>query len=414
MLQVPQYDFTTFNYAEGLQYDSASGPLTDWDWLGPSQPVQHLALAVMGLGQILPISPPAPNASWTLDFWGPALQCNHVTAEKRDKIWLNIWNSYNATTTGAYAFLSWVPWSYVDSWAYYLNLTASGIDRDLPFFLNLTVQGTPIGPATSSVSTEGPASLFVAVLPQSLNLTVYTNTGTGADYDGIVWENCPYQTVQSLDEPLPGCAPGNTTFTPSLVYEDSTLLRCDLVNTSYRVEFNYSSGAQDVRIRPNMTGHSPIVDGSAYFVGPQPPGLDSETFPANCSTFLANPIPDASGSPCVFDIDALRLVSYQGIMAAFNQLLLGAIQNQAGSLAPNTSIMRTVLGETAELAPIRNWEPSWLGEPSFQTMISGMPGWAYPGLSNPTPPDSHGSLKSTLEQLFQNLTISLLAEPYLQ
>ena len=73
MRQVPQLDFTTLNYAAPLQYSISNGNLTDWAWKGPSQPVQHIALAVMELGQILPITPPAANASWTVDFWGPAL-----------------------------------------------------------------------------------------------------------------------------------------------------------------------------------------------------------------------------------------------------------------------------------------------------------------------------------------------------
>jgi hypothetical protein len=77
--------------------------------------------------------------------------------------------------------------------------------------------------------------------------------------------------------------------------------------------------------------------------------------------------------------------------------------------------MRTVLGNTEELTSLRDWVPDTDFDPDvLQTFISGSTGWAYPGLANTMPPDSLGDLKSTLEQLFQNYTISLLTEPYLQ
>ncbi|KAF4626926.1 hypothetical protein G7Y89_g11231 [Cudoniella acicularis] len=350
----------------------------------------------------------------TLNFVAELPSCNDVAATERDRIWTNIWNSYNATTTGSYAFLSWVPWSYADSWVYYLNLTASGIDRDLPFFLNVFGGSSCAGPPPSSVSTGGPASLFIAVLPESQNLTVYTLTTTAFQYSGPGGASCPLQTVQNLTSPISGCAPETTTFTPALVYENATLLRCDLVNTSYSVEFSYSSGVQDIRVSPNMTGNSPIVNASEYFIGPSPPGLSNISEPANCSSFLANPNPDYIGTPCIFDIDAMRLLSYQGIMAAFNQLVLGTIQHQDTSIGTNTTIMKTTLAQTEELAFIRDWNPSDSQYADLQTTLSSSAGWAYPGLANSKLPDTRGDLKLTLEQLFQNFTISLLTEPYFQ
>lgn len=93
MLQVPQLDFSSFNFAGGLQIIQAERDYDGLVWTGPSQRLQHTAMAVMGLGQILPISPPAPNATWKLDFWGPALRCDNVAQPERDEIYTNIWNS---------------------------------------------------------------------------------------------------------------------------------------------------------------------------------------------------------------------------------------------------------------------------------------------------------------------------------
>jgi hypothetical protein len=118
-----------------------------------------------------------------------------------------------------------------------------------------------------------------------------------------------------------------------------------------------------------MTGNSPIVNASAYFIGPIPPGLSTISEPANCTSFLSNPsYPDDKCTPFVFDIDAGRLLSYQGIMAAFNQLVLGDIQNQGTSVDTNTTIMRTILAQAEELAFIRDWYPSNLRFADFRAI----------------------------------------------
>lgn len=110
---------------------------------------------------------------------------------------------------------------------------------------------------------------------------------------------------------------------------------------------------------------------------------------------------------CIVDLSALRLLSYQGIMAAFNQLIIGSstLRERRGSLEANTSVMDTVLAETEELAFLWDWKPH-----NFQPLSPE----AYQGLSGERVLGTRGALKSTLEELFQNLTISLLAEPYFQ
>lgn len=180
-----------------------------------------------------------------------------------------------------------------------------------------------------------------------------------------------------------------------------------------------------------MTGKSTIMNSTGTFVGPQaephPNGLASNPhlpLPANCSTFFpyhgsqTNPI---EVEPCVFDLDGIRQLSYQGIMAAFNRLVLGSIQTQDDYVDMNTSVVSTILATTKEFTFLRNWSPSHanLGDSGLvtgdlQTAISNNTEWLYPGLVNSNPSDTNADLKSTLERLFQNLTISLLAEPYLQ
>lgn len=85
--------------------------------------------------------------------------------DERDRIYTSIWNSYkfiNSTRNfDLYAFLSWV---HGENATYDGNLLVTSTDADLPFLLDL--EGDFIGPSHSSVSTGGPASLFIAVLPE--------------------------------------------------------------------------------------------------------------------------------------------------------------------------------------------------------------------------------------------------------
>ena len=424
MLKVPQFDFTTLDFVTRMANTDGGGGMTDgqtpemslWAWSGPSQPLQNLALAVMGLGQILPITAPAPNASWTLDFWGPTLQCNDVVATERDQIWTNIWNSYSSNDTDAYAFLSWAPWPriLIDAWDRISNHTLKNGTRDLPFQFDHGFSSSPW-----QLSTGGPASLFVAVSPEAQKLQLQTST-TNKRF-GYDWPEgsryCPLPMLRTLTETITlDCDVGHITFMPTIFYENSTLLRCDLLNTSYSIAFTYQNGAQSIRASTNTTGISPIVNASDYFMGPNPyPNMANLSDSSDCSSFQVDPYSDILGTPppCVFDVDAMRLVSYQGLMTAFSQLVMGDIKNHDDDeVKRNTTIMKTILGETTELLFLRDWYMD--SQEDLQSLISHMSGEAYSGLLNLKLPHIRGDLKSTLEQAFQNFTISLLAEPYFQ
>ena len=444
MLQVPQFDFATLNYVAPLSNSDGFRGTYLWDWSGPSQSVQHIALAVMGLGQILPIPSPASNATWTLEFWGPALQCNDVAKTERDRTWVNIWNSYNRSTTGPYAFLSWVPWSSLggslDGIPEDIDLPYGDVNTNLPFLFNLSSDLPVIGPPASFLPTNGSASFFIAVFPETQNFTLSFD---GAEHLTLIrdevspdlWISCEFQMIHEItDQGTAGCDKhsqgiGAHQIMAAQLYVNSTLLRCDLVNTSYSVDFIYSGGTQDIHVSSDRTGNSTIMNSTGTFVGPQtsPDILTSDpeaSPPANCSSFLPYYALDLSYTvePCVFDLDGIRQLSYQGIMAAFNRLVLGSIQTQDSSIDTNTSIVSTVLAAAEEFAFLRDWSPSdenvgGIGGPQtgdMQSVISNSTGWAYPGLVNSNPTNTDADLKSTIERLFQNFTISLLAEPYLQ
>lgn len=214
-------------------------------------------------------------------------------------------------------------------------------------------------------------------------------------------------------------------YVPATFFDDATLLRCDLVNTTYSVQFNYVSGAQNTTILTDMNKTSSPITTFQDFVGPQSPDTyqNASSRPANCSVLYEQPRTD-NYAYCDFDASAVRLLAYQAISSAFNQIVLGLIgwggNGQVGKtyepvLNLNSTIMRTVLAETQELAFLQNSSYDSQEDPDMQTvMMNSQSAWAYPGLVSPLASGTRGSLKSALEMLFQNITISLLSVPYLQ
>ena len=448
MLPVPQFEFGSFKYAAGLtNYNDY------WKWSGPSRAIQSMALRVMTAGEVLPVTPPAPNSTWTLDFWGPALQCDNVPETKKDEIFTNIWNSYYThdldPDPASYGFLSWVPWSPVD----YGENENFSVDQTnpapyLPFMFDFLqvysgadyggVEHVPkMGPPSSTVSTDAPLSLFMAVLPGTQSVNVHKTypgpnaAGATDSFTDVVSSmpgnsgTCPYRNISHVTDTIADCQPAELKNIVALAFEGATLLQCDLVNTSYSSEFEYSNGQQSIRLKSNTMRNSPVVNGSAQFIGP---GKDSPES-INCGIFRADgpayssieEAPKVSKN-CDFDLSALHLLSYQGIMAAFNQLIVGSSQRSTkGNTETNTTIMRTVLAGTSELAFMRDWHTSYAtvdsssaGTDTLQTLVANSTGKVFQGLTGEEMLGTRGTLKSTLEELFRNYTISLLAEPYFQ
>lgn len=268
LLQVPQFDFTSLNFVFSPQYFGA----IDYSWNGPSQPVQHIALAVMGQGDILQISSPGVNTSWSLNFWGPALHCNDVVGVKRDSIFTNMWNSLYGGDA-SYSYLSWVPWSdasFQSIWS------RPGVDPDLPFLLNSQSPAVHNGPPGGPLTTNGPASIYVAAMPNSKYLEPGGYWNHSKDIWSFWWKGdaamCDFKLLQNLDESFANAnCYQNASFNANWVYKDATLLRCDLLNTSYVANFSYPNGNQHVDIKAGSESISKVLNGSQYFAGPLSP-----------------------------------------------------------------------------------------------------------------------------------------------
>ena len=81
-----------------------------YGYKGPSQTLLEITNAVMAAGKILPITPPATNASWNLQYYGPTLRCDHVNntiyAHFQDNIAEALVQQYYDSL---YGYISWLP-----------------------------------------------------------------------------------------------------------------------------------------------------------------------------------------------------------------------------------------------------------------------------------------------------------------
>jgi hypothetical protein len=89
------------------------------------------------------------------------------------------------------------------------------------------------------------------------------------------------------------------------------------------------------------------------------------------------------------------------------------------SIVKDSRILSTILAQTQELAFLQDWRSA--GDSDLASnrldLVAAMlndTAPSYQGLFDGPPPLLNTSLQTTLQDLFQNLTVSLPAQPYLQ
>ncbi|TGJ80107.1 hypothetical protein E0Z10_g8652 [Xylaria hypoxylon] len=175
-----------------------------------------------------------------------------------------------------------------------------------------------------------------------------------SDVADILCDRWEYGTK---DQPL---GPGNMTF-----------LQCDLHNSSYHTGFNYESGRQSIAIQ---TDRMEIVS-------------------------------------------TMKRLSYTAIADAFFQIIKGSVTDDGNLLNVDTNIRSTVLVDTPELSFLSSQHARSRFE-SISTVqmdlwemnnSSGQSLSSSPYTTNP-----HKSLQNVMEEMFQNITISLISSELLQ
>lgn len=84
--------FTVSTISSGDQYLQGNDQFytASYDYQGPSDAVNLIAITVGAQGGVLPLIPPAQNSTWNSTFFGPSIRCRNVSDGLRNAISLDI------------------------------------------------------------------------------------------------------------------------------------------------------------------------------------------------------------------------------------------------------------------------------------------------------------------------------------
>ncbi|KAI0198894.1 hypothetical protein F4808DRAFT_462283 [Astrocystis sublimbata] len=354
--EVPNVDFKSLNFAD-VPFNTAR---KGFFYSQPSNAVLKVTQATSATGAILPLSPPMPNSTWSLDYHGPRLGCKAVSDSFKDAIIHNVESAVKlGSCETSYGYISWGPSGSNESQSLPFRLPDDGGNDTFP-----TLETKLL--SEFDYSTVSRAILYVAVFPHIVN------------------------KIHTL-----GCS---DLFGSNGELTDSTIIQCELYNSTYHSNFSFVNGEQsvDVNIRETLNEVDPVIvvgTGNGVFA-------------------------DAAGGPVNFT--KVEALSYQAVFDAFGQGLVGSISSsfdQSGTLTANTSILASTLSETKELAFLSNWGDAPTAG-SFSDLVTWAAlngGPAFPGTSvvaNAGP--YNRSLSEAMEEMFRNITIGLMSSSLLQ
>ncbi|KAM0480332.1 hypothetical protein ACHAPX_004163 [Trichoderma viride] len=369
MVRVPQVDFTSMNFAD---FHQVLGPTPEFVYRNPQYPVlQVVAESTVG-GYILPISSPHQNATWLLKFPGPALSCENI--DNGSALYENITNNIlaamsvgNASCAYSFGYISWVP-----------EVPPNSSDVSfLPFpGRSLNTSNTPYEPPTQGVGPMAPVNepltLLFAALPNMLS-----------------WN-------------LDGCGSYESNSRSKEVFDqvaNMTITRCMMYNTSYVANFTYIDNIQSIDVTAqglfnNVTGQdfltgvyllSYIIEGKGY----------------NLSDYKFG-----------YNVSLVENYAYQAIMDAFGRMFVGTIAYESLEERPkiDTQMPLTPLLNTKEFNFLRPLSE----ENSLQGILRSGDRERWNGLSVKQGPNSTTPVADVIEDMFRNVTISLINNPLLQ
>ena len=396
-MNVPNVDFTSLNLAAPMAAYGTTGeePGVWYMYAGPSLTVQKITDAVAGQGSIIPVIAPSVNSTWDLDFNGPSLHCNPVSSGFRNAVLANILNYtfvrsqqtvLEINCTSGPGYMAWHP-AFMNpnkSMTEYLPFNIDDLNSSRGALNNDNSHGYPYSDMTS---------VFLAIAPTLFSFS------------------------SSKDESGPTMCRGKPWYQAGLAqfYNTSTVLRCDVHNSTYYTTFSFVNGVQKVDIK-NVTDvtHKPmntIGQVLAYFNSSNL--NDMSLRPQACPPWVMSDS-DEWYTACLFDPRVLSTLSYQAVMHAFTDLVAGMIslgdaEDVQTMITSTTQLSSTVLAGAPELAFVLSTQPNvqqravtWKQQP-FTGLVN-----AAAGIKATLP------FQQALEQLFQNITISLMSAPDLQ
>ncbi|KAI0523918.1 hypothetical protein F5B22DRAFT_643025 [Xylaria bambusicola] len=371
---VPNFDFSSLRYLKDIPPTCDISRPGDnklykvYTSKGPNEEVRRIAASTAASGLILPISPIATNSSWELDFYGPSIRCLKIDEELKVYFEQDIANwLWNESSPNCLSPPGYVAWRF--------DIIKAPIHHK---FHSEEITGPN--------EIHGPFRVVTVDNLESLMQGQYSGVFIALAPELLSFENPCYPTHRSPSRPLGSF--------------DSTIFQCGLHNASYHTKFEFQSGTQSIAMQVN---HLEALDTAKYIVGLEGDIMDCFQL---ASQFL---LPTATSKPCAFDLSALRILSYSAIMRAFHELIQGSISMDSfeRQWAHSSAILSTVLYETPDLdfihtyrgdARTLQWELQHVNDSRGGTLE----------------PSINLSLPDAIEQLFQNITISLLSSKPLQ
>ena len=387
-MAVPSVDFASLNLLAPMpNYGQVpyTIPAHEFVYAGPSQVVRKITHSTATQGSILPVVAPAVNSSWDMTFHGPSVRCNPVDHEDRQAILGNLMN-YTigrgdvSTRTG--------PCNYGTGYAAW---GAELLPFEIATVANQTTYTLNYAEEYEFKNSYETASLYVAVTP-------------------------PLFTSHDGDVRGPWLCPGEPYYDAGVagLYDNSTVLRCDLHNATYDAAFTVENGEQNIDVAVTDLTHEPMVKLSytQVWLNSSDPDVRTNLQPSPCGATTSSP------GDCVANSTILSELSYQAVMDAFTNLLAGVVSRGDNPrnffLATATSQIRsTVLMQTPELAFLST--DSTGNEANLQERAAQWRQKPFAGLFNADVASrTILPLDQALEQVFQNITMSLMSAPELQ
>lgn len=365
-------------------------------WKGPSDEVSRVASAAAAGGAILPINPPAANASWELDFTAPRYVCDPMDDDLINLITDNLIVYFNnATSNGSWTEFSSIMFSYL-SWTDYSNATSP-----VPF-VQTTSSIASWKIQNAGLFKEVGVDLFVTIVPRAVNI----NHEPSLPLD----PSDPREGKQAMIE--------DKITLMKWYFETATMLRCKSMPTTYHVGFSYT-GSQDQHIE--------ILSAA-----------DATEFYTYDSLLWANVTDDEQLALFGYDeegvhnnitawsTEILRLGSYYSIQSATDSLLTGAANSRAAKghglitqveekrpdWSFQTQVFTTVLANTEELRAL-NVNLGVFGAYNLTLNESGPAFDEAQSLLASTSNEPVRHFKDVLEELYFNITLSMASSPLL-
>lgn len=390
-IAAPTVDYSglDFAYTRVVKMFQVTGLDTFCVYEGPGYPVTKVVAATAAQGVILPFSASHPNSSWSVDFFGPAIRCHPVKTALKASILtqLNHVSSPPLAQAKNLIYLGWTP-----------------NNGDLPYAQDkkraLHTRGNTLGPTYY----YSPGNYSSSQAPHQPSLSGIGESLSVAYPDSEIWDG----TASDLKLPrLFVAAFPLRVNDPSIPYESlhASLISCALYNASYHTDFEFLDGAQTVSITV-AESHNDVVAlntiswDSTSSINPYQPYYQN----GSAIEVLNTSSGESNGQ---YNSSINRILAYQSVFDAFGKILVGSISlGISGTLnVVNTSIMSTVLFDTVELSGYRGVRDS---------VIELVPELVGAPLPLQARDPEHGHLQHALEELFQNITISLMTSDSFQ